>query len=290
MGGNVPAPLPNPIPATELQLRGVHDDGTNEGVIRAKIAQGDLVKIGADAIQCQVQAPDTSSAVFQVQNNQYNSDGSNQAVIMTCSAGSNQGVVVSRKFYGKVIGERFQRNSTTPAVDLVVDGVASAVPSPALQFDGAIPSSTPQDGEAYYLIADDLPDGEHTVSVVLTPDPAIATPQTLALYGFLAERRAGYVDRTRANDMVSNGQVPTTAVGIARTTLKNIRKIDYVNTTAAPITVTVYYSAVTTGNMAWTKSIAAGDTQSFDPGDLTTFSGSHVAGAVGVNFFAYGRN
>lgn len=260
------------------------------GVLSAKIVEGDIVKIGADAIQCQTLTIGTSTIVFQVQNNQYNSDGSNQGILMTCPAGSNQGVVLSRKIYGKAVGIRFLRNSTTPPFDLVVDGVAYPVTSPSLQFDGLIPSNTPQDGEAYYLIADDLPDGEHTVAVVLTPDSAIATTQILTVYGFLAERRAGYVDRTRANDMVSNGQVPTTAGAIGRTTLKNIRKIDYVNTTASTVTVTAYYSSVTTGNMSFTKSIAAGDTQTYDFGDLTTFSGSHIASAAGVNFFVYGRN
>lgn len=273
--------------AIPISISGIHDDGTSERIVRTKITQGELVKIGVNTSNSTNGAVGGSTAVFQIQSNSYNSDGTSSAVVITVPAyisGTQAGATLSRTIYGKTIGVRFLRSSATPVFCIEIDGVCYTVNEPAVFNDI---STTDSDGEAFIIIADDLQDGPHTVRLIVTSDPAIAAIQTLYLYGFLAERRVGYTDIQRVNDFGSTGTLTTGAVGIPRTSERYVRAILYTNISAAPSTVTIVYGSTT----IWQATIPAGASSTFDLLGLTALSATHQASTPSaINFITLGAN
>ncbi len=276
------------VPQTFL---GAHDDGSSEGVARVKLAQGELVKVG---VASGLNSPATSlstvvggaSITFQPYSQLANADQTNADAwfsVPAWTSGTQIGATLSRIIYGRAIGVRFLRNAATPAFCVEIDGVVYLV-NQALAYDDVPPSSV--DGEAFFLVADDLPDGPHTVRIILTADPAIPTTQNLFVYGFLAERRAGYSEKSKSQDFGGVGAVPTSSAAISLTGEVQIRAVFYANTTASAILVTVTRA----GTTIWCASVPGNGTAVCDFLDLTALSANHVAASAGVNYAILGKN
>ncbi len=274
---------------------GNHDDGTSEGLARIKLAQGELVKVGissANTYSANVGGSNTWNLAGAYQN----SDGSSASVVITTasyassvSALSGSGGYIQKTIYGKVVGVRFHRTSTPPfCVD--IDGVASLVRQP-LAFNGVYYGGSSADDEAFFIVADDLPDGPHTVRVILTNEPASSAGYSLTFYGFLAERRAGYADRTKMNDVSATGTLATSAVAVPRANEAYIRGVLYTNTSASAVTVTVQYSGTTIWQAVLAAAGSAGCSATFDVLAPTALGVSHLAStASAVNFAVLGAN
>jgi hypothetical protein len=164
--------------------------------------------------------------------------------------------------------------------------------------------STTTDGDSYRIIASDLPDGPHSVEVGVASDPTGVSTYTLNLYGFVVERRVGYTERTRLQGVITRG----TSLGTSASSIVNgsssppnivasLRGVQYVNTSASAVTVSVQYGSV----LVWQASLAAAGTAgcsaTFDLLEATAFSGNssstfaHLASAAGaVNYMILGRN
>ena len=265
----------------------IRDDGTSEGIIRTKIAQGELVKIGVNSQNSTNVTAGGATVSLQLQSNSYNSDGTSSGVLITVPAfvaATQAGATVNRTIYGKTIGVRFLRSSATPIFCVEIDGVSYQVNQPAV-FDDI--SNADDDGEAYFIVAEDLHDGPHTARVIVTSDPAIASIQNLVLYGFIAERRIGYTEQTKVNDFGTTGTLTTSAVAIPRTTERYIRAVFYTNISGASATVTIVYSGVT----IWQATLAAGASATFDLLSPAALSATHQASAgSAINFATLGAN
>jgi len=270
-------------PTYDPQISGVLDDGTNEGSIRAKLVTGELVKVPLSAIDYStvISGSATVSDLFNIYTN---GDGTGQIVNMSTVAGLGTNACALRTvIYGRVVGVRYRRNSSTPAFSVLIDGTPYGVPAynTAPRFTN---SSGPADREALFIIADDLTDTAHSVEIVLYPDASVA--KTLIVYGFTAERRAGYLPADRIDVIYSQGTLTNASVAVpGSTSVRSIKYIWYQNTDLTnPHRVTVNFNSVS----SWSKMIAAGDTEILRISEVgATLSGnsstwSHLADANSV--------
>jgi hypothetical protein len=182
-------------------------------------------------------------------------------------------------FYGRVFGIRHRFDSNfSVSIDGVSYGEVAGKHSYLVNEGTSI-----SDGESLIIIDDSLPDGVHYAEIMVVA-PTSGT-NTVVLFGYLAEERVGYSERPRTNYFIAPASVPTTSTAIARgsspKTLRSVRKIIYANTTASPITVSVYNNTT----IMWTKSVPANDTIEFDFGEKTSVDVTlkHMASASGVN-------
>lgn len=270
-----------------LAVGGSFDDGTSSRIARVKISQGELVKIGLNTANSTSTAVGSATSSYQTQSNPNNADATSSCVLLTVPAfiaATQAGVTIARTIYGKSIGVRFLRSSSTPVFCVEIDGVCYLVNQP-IAFDDI--SNSALDGEAFFMIADDLADGPHSVRVIIGSDPLINAIQTLTLYGFLAERRAGYVEPAKVNDFGTPGTLTTSAVAITRTVERYVRAILYTNISGSPATITLSYS----GTVVWQQALAAGASVTLDLLGLTALSATHSASvASAINFVTLGAN
>ncbi|MCX6216504.1 hypothetical protein [Spirosoma sp.] len=218
-------------------IEGVQDDGTAEGVIRAKIVSGELVKVPAWFLDWN----DTTkiNTLLQTDNNDGTGSGYNLSVV----AGLPGIASISTIIYGRVIGIRYRRpNSAVPDFTVVIDGVPYAV-KPNVIAPRASNIGNMLDRETLVIIAQDLSDTAHTVELVLHAD-ALAS-RSVVIYGFLAERRAGYQERMHNDYIITQGTLTIAAVAFPTADPANsrphqgVKKVWYYNkntTTARKVT------------------------------------------------------
>lgn len=217
-----------------------------------------------------------------------NEDGSGSCVLLTVPSGIGNGARLRFAFYGRTLGLRFRRDSATPDFSVLIDGVAYGVSGKHTFLANDNASVT--DGESHVIVANDLTDGVHYADVVLVA-PSTGSV-TLYLYGYLAEKRAGYQAKPRLQFVYGVNNVPTTSTNIPKgssttNTLKGISKIQFYNTTASAITITIQYNA----NTIWSKSIPANSSDEWNLGGLTSLpSGAftYQASATGLNALIIG--
>jgi hypothetical protein len=256
---------------------GWQDDGTESGVVRTRLVRGELVPI---PIQSGTYTAIQNGSSFVQQNDtgiESNEDGTGTNITIQASSGTAQGAGIQTILYGTVIGVRWRRDTSAANFSVMVDGVAYSVSATPL-YNGV--SITLTDTECLMVIAQHLTDGPHSVGVYVPPDPSVT--RTLQLYGFLLERRAGYLPKPRAQAVMTPVVLTTAGVEIPHlrgTTrqLSGIRKILYCNTTAGAITVTVQINSVT----CWSRSIPANETYELDFGGITATDATykHLASA-----------
>jgi len=268
----------------------VMPDATGAAHIRAKLAVGELVKVPLRLNDYVLDS--TNSTAFTTQFEQ-NEDGSNSGVTFSV-AGSALGTsqaYIEQIVYGTVVGVRFTRNaSVNSRFSVIIDGMAYGVNVPIALIDNQTASFT--DGEALVIVATDLPDTAHTVKVIVQPDPAGSATKSLYLYGFLAERRAGYENKPRVQALLTPAAVPNTSTAIPATNgvgraFRGVRGVLYTNTTGSAVTLTIYYGST----QMYSASIAANSSWTWDLLGPTAFDSSwkHQAGtASALNFSVLG--
>lgn len=203
-------------------------------------------------------------------------------------------------FYGSTFGIRWRADSgvTATNIDVVVDGEAVGVdctwpPGPYPTLSGFNIASN----EAMAITHRNLQTtGLHTAEIIIN-GPNVAPTTVIVLHGILVDRSAGYGDLPRLGAIPTAVALTTTAVEIdtsranAQQIARGIRKVYYINTTAAPITVDIQFNAVSFKRIVLAATGTAGDSAEWDPGDIIgpmVASGAaallkHKASAVGVN-------
>ncbi|WP_342088000.1 hypothetical protein [Dyadobacter sp. OTU695] len=275
----------------DRQIAGVLDDGTNEGVIRAKIVTGDLVKIPMASLDYSTVLSGTGAAITDLYNIFTNGDGTGQIVNMSTVAGLTNGCALRTTIFGRVVGIRYRRNSQTPPFSVWIDGVPRDIPTISLapRFTNV---AGPADREGLFIIADDLPDTAHSVEVILFPDATVA--KTLILYGFLGEARAGYAPATRLDVAFAQGVLTNVSAPISfSASVRGFKSVFYQNTDLAnPHRVTLRNNSL----VVWSEMIPADKTirvvvseiGTALSGNSTTWSHFADAGSV-INYSCFGN-
>lgn len=204
-------------------------------------------------------------------------------------------------FYGSTFGVRWRADSgivNVTNIDVVVDGDAVGVdctwpPGPYPTLSGFNIASN----EAMAITHRDLATtGLHMAEIIIN-GPTTGATAVIVLHGILVDAAAGYVQLPRLSAIPSAVALTTTAVEIdtsrtnAQQAARGIRKVYYINTTAAPITVDIQFNTVSFKRIILAATGTAGDSAEWDPGmtvgPMVASGGvallKHKASAVGVN-------
>jgi hypothetical protein len=282
------AAIPNPLPVIASAPFPV----VAAAPIPAEIVQGELVKVAFRSDQVAFYTAGSGTAVFSIQSQFYNNDDANETVALNVPAGVGNRASIRFVAYGKVVGIRYQRTNSTPPFSVAIDGISYRVPNTAYKWNGraSIISST-VDGDSNTLIVEGLPDGAHSVEIILAADLPGGVLRTLNFYGLMLERRVGYRERHGYQNVATQGTVPSSSTAVANTNnCTALRKIQYVNTVGSPTTVAIAYNGVSVASVPLAAAGTAGDTGEFDPGDYIAFSTLLQHSSAGtVRYTAYGR-
>jgi len=270
-----------------------------------KNARPDLVKVPFRQNHYLLAATGSAAASFQYNTAPENGDASNSGIQITVPAGINQGMILKFWFYGTTVGLRWYPQYNNQDVDfgVLIDGMSFDV----LESDRE--AYAPMIAENQYwafnnserleILAQDLPDGKHQCELHFPSNLAAGAGNTVwFLWGFLAERRAGYVDFPRILDSPSTAHVLTTGAAQVPNIYSNnanifrwFRKIIYTNTSGSAVTVTVANGTGTIWQTVLAASGSAGCSDAFDPGDRfaadTALTHKASAGSA-VNATIYG--
>lgn len=268
------------------QASGWYDDGSESGALRTREVRGDLVPIPFDPLQYYAELVGTATAAFQTTGVYSNPDGSATGINVSVPAGLTQGARLWVPFYGQAFGVRWRRdNSATDYISVTVDGVPVAVNTgtlPLLEAEGLTTQIT--DAEARAVTHEHLDPGVHVAEIAVVSDPS--TTQSVTLYGLLLDSRAGYRPLPRVGQVQTASTLTTSAVEIpvgrgTALAMRAIRKVLYVNTSAAAVTVTVKNSTNTLKVLYLAATGNAGDCGEFDPGSAIAASAAftHQASA-----------
>lgn len=223
--------------------RGTHDDGSDDGVLHAKLLHQGLVKLPLTSQQYTTAVQGTATAT--VSSSQTNTDGTQNCVNMTVpavTAVAQSSAYLETTLYGRRVGVRFRRNNSAslPPFTLWVDGVPYPVRNVANRRHAAVSLSS-ADFEGLFMVADDLGPGPHSVRVSVAGDVIGGSSRTLILHGFVVDRAAGYEDKRRAGITgTASTALTTTASTIPVVTPQGlVRKLLLHNTDAATRTVTI---------------------------------------------------
>ena len=274
------------------QIAGVHDDGTDEGSVRARIVRGDLVRVPFRNNDLSFVQNGISTASMQFNGLHSNDDGSGTGVFLSAKTGLTNGCGIKFTLYGPVFGLRWQRGASG-YLGVIIDGVAYPVRQlDKLQHNLAAGS----DNECLWIVAEDLDPGmAHTVEIYLTVGD-LGANKSLTLYGYIAARSAGYQDLPRllmhpTTPVASVPAAATAITGISSSGVRAHRKVFYANTDAVARKVTLKASGSVFKVLYLAAAGTAGDSGEVDFGDLyaagTTIT--HEADAAGVvNFLEIG--
>lgn len=270
------------------QITGVQDDGSPEGVGKAKLTRGQLVKMpfingkfASDNISGSATANFFSAA------GQGNPDGTGGTLIVTVP--NNGGVRVLQTFYGSVFGVRWIRGTADFGVS--IDGVAYRVTSTLKEPESASAITATAEYENLTIVADDLPDAPHVAEFVFVN--STGSQIIWQLWGYTVEQRVGHGGIPRVAGVINATTVPNTDTAIFDTTFHSLRKIYYYNTDTVTRTVTIKQNNKIIDTLVMTTLTG----KQFDPGDYvaltTTASGtgqfSHACDAASVvNFMPIG--
>lgn len=231
----------------------------------ARLQQGELVRVPCADLEFSTYAAGAGSVA--VSRNSY-SNGDHTGIgynLQTGGSGLGTNIAsLAAVINGRTVGIRWRKLTTTPAFSLVIDGVAYQIPvqTRAAYFDNVQPGGLGAHKEGVFVV-NDLPDGPHSVRVILHPDASAA--KTLMFYGFIAERIAGYespqpLDNFYGGGTLTNANVAVPTTDNASNTNHGVKAVIYYNTDASSHTVTISWNSV----VITTLTIAAGATARFD--------------------------
>lgn len=265
-------------------LLGKHDDG-REGAILTKLAQGELVRV---PFPNTIATSTVGSSTASHGPTNANPDGSQHGYTLTVPAGLTQGASLRGVVYGRVVGIRFQRSTSTTQLPftLKVDGVIYAVRNSQARRNAALASLT--DNEALFIIADDLlDDGPHTVEVSVAADAPGGSSRQVVLFGWLLEAAKGYSAYPQVGMFPSTPQAVTASAVTITASGFSVRKLCFFNTSGADRIVTVKNGANTFKTI--TVPTAAPGYAEHDFGQAVDLSSGWTvqADAAGVNLFTH---
>jgi hypothetical protein len=196
--------------------------------------------------------------------NPRNPDGSVSYITLNQGAGPSGAVQYFRqRLGGRVVGVRWLSNDPTttasPFFDVVIDGEPFAVDRGPLRMDNVAVTAGRSDIAAQHIVAADLPDRSHTVTVVVSPDASGGSSRRIDVYGFIAEqgRYSAPPAPERASYVAQSTTLGTTAASVPYNT--QIVALRWRNTDTASRIVTVYMpSGTATADTYTTRTIAAG--------------------------------
>lgn len=258
---------------------GVEDDNTNEGVIRTKLVQGELIKIPLHVLDI---IPNSNNVQI-LQNTSWNADGSGFGLNLFTNIGLSNIAFVSFLLKGKIIGIRYRNRVTTPPLSpftIVVDGVPYTVKGRKLKYylDNNAQTTVNPERESVFFI-DGLEDIEHTVKIII--HQSATETRSLVITGVVAEKRLGYQEHQRMDFFWGQGTITTSYTNIANTTtdiyntpIKGIKEIWYYNTDVNPQIIYIQYNS----RLLVKKTIAAGDTYIFQVSDTGIMVGFDSTG------------
>ena len=278
----------------------------HQGDIRSKIVRSDLVYVAIKMSNAITRAQGTGSSVQQ----QYasasstfsNADRSGFAVNLTTGIlASNNQVEASfgYQIWGPTVAIRIRRDTNAPfSIGVMVDGQAKTF-YPRFGIDPYTGLSIPtfnsfgtnnQDFFSYIIFADDLLPVLH--NIIVTTTPSTAATQTLTLYGFGADRSAGYPTLETTQSWIAPQACPTSQTSIPYERgqideMRGIRGIYYVDTTGgSQKTITVVNSSTMR-----TFDIPLGKDYYWDLGKPTAINTNwtHACNLSGVNFTVIGE-
>jgi hypothetical protein len=272
------------------EATGWRDDGSESGSIRVKPLEGRLISMPfrAGHITVENQGGTASFATGTLSDQ----SGVGGAMNISVPAGA-FGTRIWVPFYGPTFGIRFRRDSSTGQDFTVsVDGVAR-------RCEGLIPNLAAQgvsltDGSANVIMFTDLGEGLHLAEVTVHARPSGAN--AILFYAYLVEERSGYVPFQRENFLVSTVVLTTGDTSVPFGASPNgalaVRKIDFCNTSASPVTVYVKNGSSVIWSTTLTAAGTAGSTASWDPGGLipNSAAGLSMSASAGtsVNATTYG--
>jgi hypothetical protein len=117
------------------------------------------------------------------------------------------------------------------------------------------------------FVVPDLPDGPHSVRVILSADANAG--RSLVVYGFLGESGAGYLSHAPLDSFLGGGTLTASALAVPISdSLGNpnhgVKSILYRNTAAATRTVSVTWNGVGIWSQTLAAAGSAGDCARFD--------------------------
>lgn len=259
---------------------GKHDDNL-EGAILTKIAQGDLVRV---PLPNTIVTSAVGSSTASHGTTQFNPDGSQHGYTLTVPAGLTQGASLKFTAYGRIIGIRASRASTTtPPWSVKVDGVIYGVRNTQARRNAQPASYT--DYESLFIVnaADLLTDGPHTVEIGLASEPSVT--RSVTVFGLLVEASKGYSAYPQVGLLPSTPQAITTSATSITASGFAVRKLHFYNTSAADRTVTIQISSNIIKKIV--VPTASPSSAEYDFGQPVDLLGVNVlADAVGVNMYA----
>lgn len=240
-----------------------------DDTLKAKLVRGDLVPRNFESGNCITD--DSFNATQGFVTGVHNKDGTGaglNVIVPTTPATPNVGGWrLQQNFFGRAFGIRFRRTNTTPEFCVRIDGVAHGVDPTLLK--AKVYNQVIEDEMSQVLIADNLPEGEHLAEITVVA-PA-AGQSSILFFGYLVEKRAGYVATASSDCAVVNGvNVPapgdaagaqiiydcmTSVQGVGNA--RRVSRIHYHNTTGADVVVTIKNNGITYEELAITNTKSA---------------------------------
>lgn len=175
-------------------IGGIQDDGTDFGVVRTKLLNGALIKVPANSpfFRTRLSAVGAGTASV-VSGMAWNSDGSGAGIALGGNhTVGNDSASASFLFYGSFVALRTRlQASFGPDFSVIIDNRIYEVPAPnQTQLKTTVDFATiAGDTEYTVVIADDLPDQQHTLTIVRHLSRVASSPfnQTFVLGGFILD-------------------------------------------------------------------------------------------------------
>lgn len=255
------------IVIADPQIAAIHDDGTEQGIVRAAIERSELVDIPLAYL---IPSGTTTKGGTGTQYCNLNMDVSGRrqsaqsVVFVYLSANKNNYCTIPFSFAGRTLGLRCSPDYTGQCT-VFIDGIAYPIPSAARNWKDASTAVTYDQETIAHLIAEDLPDCVHQAYIHIVGSDAATTVRNL--YSVLVERRIGYepfplVNAALGIYAVKNATpVPINTLLNRTTACKFVTGVDLCNPTAGAIVCSITYNSV----VIWHQSIAAATTVCWRP-------------------------
>jgi hypothetical protein len=273
---------------SELDVaQGWRDDNTESGVQRVELVRGALVCIPIRAgLYTEATAGSVSAAT---PNTRFvdNDDGTQTGfnIVIPGSATLANAMTIGFWFLGDIFGLRLQRDATYGGnpMGCLIDGASYDVDTSILLNPVVETTTLTQPGLDWQILATDLGAGPHYVE--LTFPCGLSVTRNYGIHGYIVDTRAGYTPLRRGSKF---DIAPTSLTASSVSSLPifsshkcyGFRSIILYNPTAGVAIVKIKYTAGAT--YQWGKSIAAGDSVIFDPGDIIYHAVDILSDTTGV--------